>query len=87
MSTPALKLPATLEKFVASQVKLGTYRSREAAIVAAVASEKRRAEQRVWLSTELQKGLHSGSAGPLDIEAVIRRGSARLASRKRRRAS
>ena len=35
MSTPALRLPATLEKFVADQVELGAYRSREAAIVAA----------------------------------------------------
>ena len=35
MSPPALRLPATLEKFVADQVELGAYRSREAAIVAA----------------------------------------------------
>jgi len=87
MPTTALKLPATLEKFVASQVQQGTYRSREAAIVAAVASEKRRAEQRTWLQAEIQKGLTAGSAGLLDIEDVIRRGNARLASRKRRRGS
>ena len=85
MSIPALKLPATLEKFVAAQVEEGTYRSREAAIVAAVASAKRRADQRAWLRTELQKGLDSESAGPLNMEDVIRRGLARLAARKRRR--
>ena len=85
MSTPALRLPATLEKFVADQVELGAYRSREAAIVAAVAGEKRRADQRTWLQAELHKGLDSGSAGRLSIEDVIRRGRARLAARKRRR--
>jgi antitoxin ParD1/3/4 len=77
MPIPALKLPATLENFVAAQVEQGAYRSREAAIVAAVASEKRRTEQRHWLRTEIQKGLDSGPAGPLDIEDVIRRGRAR----------
>lgn len=84
MPIPALKLPATLEKFVATQVEQGAYRSREAAIVAAVASEKRRTEQRHWLRTEIQKGLDSGRAGPLDVEDVIRRGRARVTARKRR---
>ena len=84
MSTTALKLPPALEKFVAAQVKQGAYRSREAAIVAAVSKEKRRAEQRGWLQKELQKGLDSGSATALDMENVIRRGRARLAARKRR---
>ena len=56
---------------------------RQAAIVAAVASEKRRAEQRTWLSAEIQKGLDSGTAGPLNIDDVIRRGRGRLAARKR----
>jgi putative addiction module CopG family antidote len=85
MSALELKLPAKLEKFVAAQVKQGTYRSRKAAIVAAVAREKRRAEQRACLQTELQKGLESRSNGPLNIEDVIQRGRARLARRKRRR--
>lgn len=85
MAALELKLPAKLEKFVAEQVEQGAYRSRKAAIVAAVAREKRRAEQHAWLETELQKGLESGSAGPLDMEDVIRRGRARLATRKRRR--
>jgi antitoxin ParD1/3/4 len=84
MATTALKLPPALEKFVAAQVKQGAYRSRQAAIVAAVSKEKRRAEQRSWLGTQLQKGLDSGSAGELDIEDVIRRGRARHAARKRR---
>ena len=44
MSTPALRLPATLENFVADPVELGAHRSREAAIVAAVAGEERRAQ-------------------------------------------
>ena len=53
MATAPLKLPRTLEKFVAAQVEQGAYRSRQAAIVAAVASEKRRAEQRAWLNAEM----------------------------------
>ena len=85
MPTPTLKLPAVLEKFVAAQVEQGAYRSRQAAIVAAVAGEKRRAEQRIWLKAALQKGLDAKSAGPLDMQEVIRRGRARHAARKRRR--
>jgi Arc/MetJ-type ribon-helix-helix transcriptional regulator len=42
-----LKLPAALEEFVASQVRKGAYRSRKAAIVAAVLHQKRRSEQLV----------------------------------------
>jgi putative addiction module CopG family antidote len=84
MATAALKLPRKLEKFVAAQVEQGAYRSRRAAIVAAVASEKRRAEQRAWLSAEIQKGLDSGTTGPLNMDDVIRRGRGRLAARKRR---
>ena len=49
MPSAAIKLPATLEKFVASQVREGTYRSREAAIVAAIQHQKRRSEQLAWL--------------------------------------
>lgn len=85
MSALELKLPAKLEKFVAAQVEQGTYRTRAAAIVAAVASEQRRTEQRAWLRTEIQKGLDSGPAEPLDMDDVIRRGRARHAARKRRR--
>lgn len=84
MPTSALKLAADLEKFLASQVQQGTYRTRVAAIAAAVAHEKRRAEQRSWLQGELQKGLDSGSTGELDMAGVIRRGRSRLATRKRR---
>jgi antitoxin ParD1/3/4 len=84
MPTAAVKLPAALEKFVASQVREGTYRSREAAIVAAVQHQKRRSEQLAWLQSEIQKGLDSGPAGELDIENVIRRGRRRVAARARR---
>lgn len=84
MATPTLKLPAKLEAFLAAQVEQGAYRSREAAIIAAVASEQRRAEQRSWLHAEIQKGLDSGPAGPLDIEDLLRRGRRRLAGRKPR---
>ena len=84
MATSALKLPPALERFVADQVKQGAYSSREAAIIAAVVKEKRRTEQRAWLQTEIQKGLESGPAVELNMEHVIRRGRARLASRKRR---
>jgi putative addiction module CopG family antidote len=84
MPTAAVKLPAALEKFVASHVREGTYRSREAAIVAAVQQQKRRREQLVWLQSEIQNGLDSGPAGELDIENVIRRGRRRVTARARR---
>jgi hypothetical protein len=44
----AIKLPAALEKFVASQAREGRYRSREAAIIVAVLHQKRRSEQLGW---------------------------------------
>jgi len=84
MPTTAVKLPAALEKFVDSQVREGTYRSREATIVAAVSHQKRRSEQVAWLHSEIQKGLDSGSTGELDIENIIRRGRRRVAARARR---
>ena len=84
MAITALKRPPALEKFVAAQVKQGAYRSRQAAIVAAVSKEKRRAEQQGWLDEQLKKGLASESAGELNIEDVIRRGRARQVARKRR---
>ncbi len=84
MSITALKLPTALEEFVASQVREGTYRSREAAIVAAVLHQKRRSEQLAWLQSEIQEGLDPGSAGELDINAVVRRGRRRLGARARR---
>lgn len=83
MTTTALRLPAALEEFVASQVRTGAYHSRKAAIVAAVLQQKRRSEQRAWLHMEIQKGLDSGPAGELDINEVIWRGR-RLAARARR---
>jgi antitoxin ParD1/3/4 len=84
MPTTAIKLPAALERFVASQVREGTYRSREAAIVAAVSDQKRRSEQLAWLRSEIQKGLRSGPAREFDIERISRRGRRRLAVRARR---
>jgi antitoxin ParD1/3/4 len=84
MPTTAVKLPAALEKFVDSQVREGTYRNREAAIVAAVSQQKRRSEQLAWLRSEIQKGLDSGPTGELDIENVIRRGRRRVVARARR---
>ncbi len=77
----AIRLPAALEKFIASQVRQGRYRSREAAIVAAVSHQKRRSEQLVWLQSEVQKGLDSRPAVEFDIEKIIRRGRRRLAAR------
>ncbi|MGO8858601.1 MAG: hypothetical protein ACLQO1_23305 [Steroidobacteraceae bacterium] len=47
-------------------------------------NEKQRTEQRAWLQTEIQKGLASGPAVEFNMEEVIRRGRARIASRKRR---
>jgi antitoxin ParD1/3/4 len=84
MPISALKLPAALEEFVASQVREGAYSSRKAAIVAAVLHQKRRSEQLAWLKSEIQKGLDSGPAGELDINQIIRRGRRRLAARARR---
>ena len=84
MTTTALKLPASLEEFVALQVRQGTYRSREAAIVAAVLQQKRRAEQRAWLNSKLEQGLNSGWAGVLDIDNVIQHGRRRQSARAAR---
>lgn len=84
MPITALKLPPALEEFVASQVRKGAYRNRNAAIVAAVSHQKRRSEQLAWLQSEIQKGLDSGPGGDLDIGQVIRRGRRRLAARARR---
>jgi antitoxin ParD1/3/4 len=84
MPITALKLPATLENFVASQLREGAYRSREAAFVAAILHQKRLSEQLAWMRSEIQKGLDSGPAGELDIKEVIRRGRRRLAARARR---
>jgi putative addiction module CopG family antidote len=84
MPITALKLPAALEEFVASQVREGAYSSRKAAIVAAVLHQKRRSEQLAWLQSEIQKGLDSGPTGELDINQVIRRGRRRLAARAHR---
>ena len=64
-----------------SQVREGTYRNREAAIIAAVSQQKRRSEQLDWLQTEIQKGLASGPTGELDIENVIWRGRRRVVAR------
>jgi putative addiction module CopG family antidote len=83
MPTNAIKLPAALERFVASKVREGTYRSREAAIVAAVSHQKP-SQQLAWLQSEVQKGLDSGPAVEFDIEKIIRRGRRRLAARARR---
>ena len=84
MPITALRLPAALEEFVASQVREGVYSSRKAAIVAAVLHQKRRSEQLAWSQSEIQKGLDSGPAGELEIKDVIRRGCRRLAARARR---
>ncbi len=83
MSAIPVKLPAELERFVTDQVKQGNYASPEAAIVAAVDRERRRAEQHAWLAAEIQRGLDSGPASELDMEEIIRQGRARLAARKR----
>jgi putative addiction module CopG family antidote len=76
MPITAIKLPATFEKFVASQVREGTYSSRQAAIVAAVSHQMRRSEQRAWLETEVQKGLDSEAA----VNSTLRRGSGAVAA-------
>ena len=84
MPTNAVKLPAVLEEFVASQAREGRFRSREAVIVAAVSHQKRRSEQLAWLQSAVQKGLDSGPAVEFNIEKIIRRGRRRLAARARR---
>jgi putative addiction module CopG family antidote len=84
MAITALKLPAALEEFVASQVRAGAYRNRNAAIVAAVLHQKLRSGQLAWLQSEIQKGLDFGLAGELDINQVIRRDRRRFAARARR---
>ena len=85
MPVTALRLPVALEEFLTSHVRKGAYRSRKAAIVAAVLHQKRRSEQLATLRSEIQKGLDSAPAGKLDINLVIRRGRRRLAARARAR--
>jgi len=85
MPVTALRLPVALEEFLASQVRKGAYRSRKAAIVAAVLNQKRRSEPLARLRSEIQKSLDSEPAGKLDINLVIRRGRRRLAARARAR--
>jgi Arc/MetJ-type ribon-helix-helix transcriptional regulator len=82
MAAARLKLPAALESFLAAQVERGVYRSRPAAIVAAVASAKRRSEQQAWLDRDPQTGINSGNAESLNMAEVIRRGRGRLATGK-----
>lgn len=55
MTSTAVRLPRELEKFVATQVEQGTYRSRRAAIVAAVANAKRSWDRYACLFTEPEK--------------------------------
>lgn len=84
MATTALKLPPALERFIAAQVEKGLYRSRRAAIVAAVSNEERRVSARMRLDVELERGLESEVAGEWDVENVIRRGRRRAAECGRR---
>lgn len=66
-----IKLPAALEKFVASQVREGRYRSREAAIIAAVLHQKHRSEQLGWVRTEIQ----NGSTRDQPVNSILKRQS------------
>lgn len=77
MATMRVTFPPVLERFLTVAVKQGLYASREAAIIAAVDRERRRAEQRARLTVAIQKGLDSGPGGSLNIERAIRRGRAR----------
>ena len=80
---PQLRLPAALKRFVGSQVRGGTYRSRKAVVVAAVSHHERRSEWCGSLESEVAKGLDSESAGEVDCVAVILLGRRRAAARAR----
>ena len=75
MPTTAVKLPAALEKFVDLQVSEGTFRNREAAIVAAVSHQKRRCERLARLQSQIQKGLDSGPT----VNSILRTSASAVA--------
>jgi len=63
MPTNAIRLPAALEKFVASQVREGMYRSREVAIVAAISHQTRRSEQLALVAVRSPEGPRLRTSG------------------------
>lgn len=79
-----LTLDPELEKLILTKVQAGPYRSVAEVVGTAlhVLDERDRHERHLEeLRAEIQKGLDSGPAAPLDMEAIKRKGRARLARR------
>jgi antitoxin ParD1/3/4 len=77
-----VSLTPHLEEFVRQRVSTGRYQSASEVIRTALRLLEERERQKdatlKWLTREIQKGLDSGPATPLDMEEVKRRGRQRL---------
>ncbi len=82
-----VSLTPELEHIIRDKVDSGLYHSASEVVREALRllqEQDRLREMRLEaLRKEIQKGLDSGSAGPLDMEDVIRRGRERLEERQK----
>ena len=81
-----VSLPPQLEELVRQKVKSGLYTCAGEVIVEALwlldAKDRLREIKQEELRKEIQKGLDSGPAAPLDFEKIKARGRKRLAEQK-----
>ena len=82
-----ISLTPELDGFVRAQVEGGLYGSSSEVVRDALRLFQERLDERAaklsWLRAEIQKGIDSGPSGPMDFEAVKRRGRERLALENR----
>jgi antitoxin ParD1/3/4 len=71
-----VSLTPHLEAFIHDSVSAGRYQSASEVVRTALRlleeSERRKAATLDWLRQEIQKGLDSGPAAPLDVEELLR---------------
>ena len=84
-----INLTPQLEELVRAKVTSGLYNSASEVVREALRLMERddqlRAIKLAQLRQDIQEGLQSGPAGPLDMEAIKRRGRARLAAAEQTR--
>jgi antitoxin ParD1/3/4 len=84
----AISLPPQLENLVANKVESGLYSSASEVLREALQLLEERDQLRKLrfeaLRNDIQKGLDSGEATPLDIDAIKEQGRERLASLQRK---
>lgn len=82
-----ISLTPQLEDLVRAKVSSGLYNSASEVVREALRlmdrEDRVRAASLAQLREDIQQGLDSGPAGPLDTEAIKRRGRERLAANKR----